>query len=107
MSLIHKGFEHDWRDTQIERARNFVDWSGHIEQDIMDADLRSQLHRRGDQLIAEARRNNSNREPGARRRSDGRSVAMDAASSFEYEIRWPNGRREMTTARPVRLPGVI
>lgn len=41
-----------------------------------------------------------------RGRSRRMSTAMDSAS-FEYEIRWPDGRREMTTARPVRLPGVI
>lgn len=35
------------------------------------------------------------------------SKAMDSAASFEYEIRWPDGRRETTVAKPVRLADVI
>lgn len=87
----------DWRATQIIKGRNYVDWSGHIDADIMDADRRSQLHRR------EARRNNSDSEPAEQHRREGRSVAMDSSASFEYEIRWPDGRSEITIAKPVRL----
>lgn len=92
----------DYTKTKIAYARNYRDWSGHIDQDVMDADRRSQLHRRGDQLIAEARRNNTNREPSENGKRKGRSIAMDSAEfTIPYTIKWPDGRIESTLLRPV------
>lgn len=96
--------ETDWRNTKVIRGRNYLDWSEHFDAAITDADQRSQLRRRGDELLAEGRRDNSDREPGERQKREGRSVAMDSAGFvIPYTIFWPSGKVEHTFLRPLRL----